>query len=286
MIKEIRYLLEYLLLRLVIRTSQIFSWKNCHSIGELLGRIVFDLLGFRRKVTLINLRLAFPQMGEEELFSLGRRSYQNLGRTFFDLLKLSHSSPQRRIDFEGLDNLDRALKGRKGGIILSGHFGSWEFLMAALAQRGYPLDAVAKEQHNRLVDRLVNGYRMRSGMGVIKAKGGAWEVVGALRRNRLVGVLADQDAGRDGLVVSFFSQPSSFSSGPALIAEKTGSPLIVAFIVREGGKERIIITRPLPPGGRKERTQIYAQALEGFIKSYPDHWFWPHKRWKSTVGPY
>jgi len=284
--KTIRYLLEYLLLRLVAGAVHIISWEKSLRLGELLGRIAFDLLGFRRRITLINLRLAFPQMPDEELFSLGRRSYQNLGRTFFDLLKLSHSTLQRAIDFEGLDNLDRALKGGKGGIILSGHFGSWEFSMAALAQKGYPLDVLAKEQHNRLVDRLVNGYRMKPGMGVIKARGGAWEVVKALKRNRLVGILADQDAGKDGLVVNFFSQPSSFSSGPALMAEKTSSPLIVGFMVREKEKEKVIFTGPLPLGGRRERTQAYARALEGFIRRYPDHWFWPHKRWKSTVDPY
>ena len=113
-----------------------------------------------------------------------------------------------------------------------------------------------------------------------------WEVAKALRGNRLVGILADQDAGKDGLVVDFFSQPSSFSSGPALIAEKVGSPLVMAFIVREGEGKRIIITPPLPPGERRERTEAYAKILEGYIRDYPDHWFWPHKRWKSTIDPY
>ncbi len=286
MIREIRYLLEYLLLRAVERVSQVLSWRSCQRLGERVGKFAFDLLGFRRRVTLINLRLAFPQMGRGELISLGRRSYQNLGRTFFDLLKPFPPHLLRRINFEGLENLDRALQQGKGGIILGGHFGRWELSMAALAQKGYPLDVVAKEQHNQLVDRLVNGYRMRSGVAVIRAKGGAWKVIGALRKNRLVGILADQDAGRDGLVVNFFSQPASFSSGPAFIAEKSGSPLIMTFIIREGKGERMIITRPLPPGGKKERTQAYATALEGFIRSHPDHWFWPHKRWKSTVGLY
>jgi len=117
-------------------------------------------------------------------------------------------------------------------------------------------------------------------------EGGVWEVAKALRGNRLVGILADQDAGKDGLVVDFFSQPSSFSSGPALIAEKVGSPLVMAFIVREGEGKRIIITPPLPPGERRERTEAYAKILEGYIRDYPDHWFWPHKRWKSTIDPY
>ncbi len=286
MIKKVRHLLEYLLIRLTAEVSQVLPWEDCHRLGEILGKLAFDLLGFRREVTLLNIRLAFPQMGKKEIISLGRRSYQNLGRTFFDLLKLSHSPVPKAIGFEGLDHLDKALKGGKGGIILSGHFGSWELSMATLAPKGYPLDVMAKEQHNRLVDRLVSGYRMKSGIGVIKAKGGAWEVMRALKKNRLVGILADQDAGKDGLVASFFSQPSSFNSGPVLLAEKAGCPLVMAFIVREGGKERIIITPPLPPGGRKERIQAYAQALEWFIRKYPDHWFWPHKRWKSTLDPY
>ena len=177
MIKKIRYLLEYLLLRLVIGVSRVLSWESCHRLGGLLGRTAFDLFGLRRRVTLINLRLAFPQMGKEELISLGRRNYQALGRTFFDLLKLPHSHFQSRVEFAGLNNLNQALQGGKGGIILGGHFGSWELLISALAQKGYPIDAVAKEQHNRLVDRLVNKYRVRSGMRVIKAKVGRWNLI-------------------------------------------------------------------------------------------------------------
>jgi KDO2-lipid IV(A) lauroyltransferase len=90
-------------------------------------------------------------------------------------------------------------------------------------------------------------------------------------------------------MVQFFGRPASTPKGPAAFSIKTGVPLACGFIVREGLKQRIIIERPfsIESSGQKDEdirrlTQAYTSLLEEYIRRYPDHWFWPHRRWKSA----
>ncbi len=79
-------------------------------------------------------------------------------------------------------------------------------------------------------------------------------------------------------------------AGPAAFALKTGAPQICGFIIRHGIDQKIILEKDLcfKPSGNKEKdikglTQAYTSLLEKYIIDYPDHWFWPHRRWKTTT---
>jgi KDO2-lipid IV(A) lauroyltransferase len=129
------------------------------------------------------------------------------------------------------------------------------------------------------------------GIGIIKMGVATRGVIKALRNNRFVAMLSDQDAGTDGAVVDFFGYPASTPKGPAAFALKTGAPVIMAFIIRKNnGKQRVILEEPIyiQESSNKEEdirklTQAYTSLLEDYVRKYPDHWFWPHRRWKSTV---
>jgi KDO2-lipid IV(A) lauroyltransferase len=102
-------------------------------------------------------------------------------------------------------------------------------------------------------------------------------------------MLSDQDAGSDGVIVEFLGRPASTPKGPAAFALKTGASLACSFIIREGSKQKIVIEPPfdITPTGNKDEdikqlTQAYTSLLEKYVREYPDHWFWPHRRWKST----
>jgi KDO2-lipid IV(A) lauroyltransferase len=195
------------------------------------------------------------------------------------------------VEFEGLENIDRALSEKKGAVMIAGHFGSWELMGAATRQKGYPIDFLVGEQHNLLVDDMMNEYRQLMGIGIIKMGVATRGVIKALRNNRFVAMLSDQDAGRDGTMVSFFGYPASTPKGPAAFALKTDAQIIMGFIIRQDNKkQRIIFEKPIHIQKSEDKeediknlTQAYTSLLEDYIRKYPDHWFWPHRRWKSTL---
>jgi KDO2-lipid IV(A) lauroyltransferase len=277
---------------------RILPYRWALSFGSFLGFLSFDVFRVRRKVTLINLKNSLgDQKNIKELKKIGRRAYKNIGKSMVEYSlfpSLNKKKISKLVEFEGAENFDEALKREKGAILVAGHFGSWELMGAAVCQRGYPVDFLVGEQHNTLVDNLMNDYRKSMGIGIIKMGAAAKGVIKALKNNRFVAMLSDQDAGNDGTVVDFFGRPASTPKGPAAFALKMNAPIILGFIIRGNKKkQKIIIEKPIfiEKSGNKEDdirklTQAYTSVLERYIRRYPDHWFWPHRRWKSTAKEY
>jgi KDO2-lipid IV(A) lauroyltransferase len=289
-----RHRIEYLLIRGLGTLVQILPYQASIYIGSFLGDLAFSLIGVRRKVTLENLKKAFGQsLDKKEIKKIARESYRNIGRGFVEyaMFPVLKKKLDKLVEFEGLENFEQALKKNRGAVVVAGHFGSWELMGAATSQKGYPIDFLVGEQHNLLVDNLMNRHRQLMGIGIIKMGVATRGVIKALRNNRFVAMLSDQDAGKDGTIVNFFGYPASTPKGPAAFALKTSAPIIMAFIIRQNNKrQRIILTEPIYIQKSKNKdedikilTQAYTSILEDFIRKYPDHWFWPHRRWKSTT---
>jgi len=293
--KKISHRIEYLFTRGVGTLVQILPYKTSIFIGSFLGDLAFSLFRIRRKVSIDNLKRAFGQTyTEKEFRKIAREAYRNIGRGFVEyaMFPVLKNKLDKLVEFEGLENFDKALKDKKGAVVVAGHFGSWELMGAATRQRGYPIDFLVGEQHNLLVDNLMNKYRQLMGIGIIKMGVATRGVIKALRNNRFVAMLSDQHAGNDGAVVDFFDHPASTPKGPAAFALKTGAPIIMAFIIRKNnGRQRIILEEPIQieESNNKEEdikklTQAYTSLLEDYIRKYPDHWFWPHRRWRNTIN--
>jgi len=161
---------------------------------------------------------------------------------------------------------------------------------ASLAALGLPIDFLVGKQHNLLVNNLMNRHRAIFGVGLIEIGISARGVVAALKKGRAVAMLSDQDAGDDGVVINFLGRPASTPKGPAAFALKTGCPIIVAMLVREGVAHHALhVERPIEVDRSNDKaaeikrlTQAYSDVMTDFIREYPDHWFWAHRRWKST----
>jgi KDO2-lipid IV(A) lauroyltransferase len=226
---RIKHRIEYWITYLVGAFARIIPYRLALALGSFLGWLAFDVLRMRRKVTLANLGNSLGK-DRDGLAKIGRRAYQNAGKSMVEY-SLFPSLDKERIEgmteFEGAEHFDEALRGGRGAVIVAGHFGSWELMGAATSQRGYPVDFLVGEQHNLLVDKLMNDYRRSMGIGIIKMGAAAKGVIRALKNNRFVAMLSDQDAGSDGTVVEFFGRPASTPKGPAAFALKMDAPVIL-----------------------------------------------------------
>jgi KDO2-lipid IV(A) lauroyltransferase len=295
---EIKHRIEYWITYILGTILRILPYRLALSFGSFLGFLAFDVFRVRRKVTLINLKNSLgDQKNIKGLRRIGRRAYKNIGKSVVEYAlfpSLNKRKISEMVEFEGAKNFDEALRRGKGAILVAGHFGSWELMGAATSQRGYPVDFLVGEQRNILVDNLMNDYRRCMGIGIIKMGAAAKGVIKALKGNRFVAMLSDQDAGKDGTVVDFFNRPASTPKGPAAFALKMNVPIIMGFIIRENnGRQKIVIEEPIFIQRSKNKeddiqslTQAYTSVLEEYIRKYPDHWFWPHRRWKSTTNLY
>ncbi|MFH1690450.1 MAG: lysophospholipid acyltransferase family protein [Candidatus Eisenbacteria bacterium] len=267
------------------------AWAR--GVGAALGGFAFSVLRLRRGVVMQHLERVFAgERSHEELVRIARESYRNFGRMTFEYMRFPRMTPQdveALITVTGGEHIDAALEDGRGAILVAGHFGNWETL-AMLACKGYPMTFLVGEQHNILVDGLMNRLRARFGGELVPVTGNLMGVLRALRGNRVVAMLSDQDAGRNGVFVEFLGKPASTPYGPGRMSESTGAPLLPCAIVRRGGGAHEIVVCPpvafpssdLP---KKERvrvlTQGYTAVFGQFIRQCPDHYFWMHKRWKT-----
>lgn len=291
---KIRYRLEYLALRIVIFIINLLPYRAALLLADPIARAGFSILRIRRKVTLANLNASFgDRYSAREYRKIGFRSYRNFARSMIEFGMFPSLKKRNLSDLmvmEGEENLKKVSEDGRGAVMITGHFGSWELMGAYIAERGWPIDYLVGQQHNILVNNLMNNHRRLFGIGLIELGVAARGVIKAVRDGRMVAMLSDQDAGEDGVVVEFLGRPASTPKGPAAFALKTEAPQICGFIVREKPRQRVILENNLDfkPSGDKERdiielTRAYTAVLERYIENYPDHWFWPHRRWKSTT---
>lgn len=228
----------------------------------------------------------------EELHSLCRQSFQHLGMTLVEVLTFLFRSPPAlpQVSVEGMDHLERAVGRGRGVLLLAAHLGNWELLAAAHGLSGYPLSVIARPLDSALLDRIVTRFRERSGTEVIAKRRALPEVLDALRRQRMVAILLDQNATRrEGVFVPFFGRPASTSKSLALLALRTGVPVVPVFIHREpDGSHRVIVEPEIQPsrtGALEEDvaalTAAFTRCVERAVRRWPEQWFWMHDRWRT-----
>ena len=259
-----------------------------------MGDLAFLFYRRRGEIAYTNLKSCLGNaLGPAGLLRLERKVFQNLMQTAVEVLrfpKVDKTYLDRYVTIDSLEKLAAAKQKGKGMIALTAHFGNWELQSVAASFWGYPMQVLARQQKFPKTNALLNRYRELTGCKVIHKGFMTRQIIQHLQANGLIGILTDQDAGKNGVFVNFFGRPTSFAPGPVAFALKTGCEVIPCFIRRERHLfHHIEVTEPLQitkTGDEKEDIrrglQQFADRLEAYIRKYPDQWLWLHKRWKSS----
>ncbi|MFZ2956878.1 MAG: lysophospholipid acyltransferase family protein [Candidatus Ozemobacteraceae bacterium] len=248
----------------------------------------------------LRIRRAYIRETVAARLNLDKEASENLTRriylTFFENALNMASAPYRTpedlfagLEVRGREHLDAARAESHGFIVVCAHLGYWELAHHWLAYNGYKITSVVRRQNNRHVDAWMEFMRHAHGGKTTDSGFGFREVLRALKAGRVLGLMSDQNAGDRGLFVPFLGEVASTVVGPALISRKMGCPIVpLAMFPRRGKPPLLIFERPIrpgafPPGREGERaiTQTINDLISRWIREYPEHWFWFHRRWKS-----
>jgi KDO2-lipid IV(A) lauroyltransferase len=240
-----------------------------------------------------NLALTF---GEEKSpaarQAIARATFQNLGKHLVDFSRLRNFTPAdfpRFCTIEGLEQARPLLDRGRGILVVSAHFGSWELAPAVAAYLGVSMWVIVRPLDHPVLDRVVEDYRRQCGYQIIARRQSLAHSLSVLRQGAAVAVLMDQNSlRRESVVAEFFGIKTYTSKGPALLALRAQCPVIGAFLVREGlGRHRLVLTPEIPvqrtgnvQQDLEDNTRAFNRVIEAYIRRYPDHWFWLHRRWK------
>lgn len=287
---------QYHLIKTVSRIVACLPYPLVLRLGKGAGLLYYHVAGRqrRRAVSQMTERL---ELSVREAEQTVRRLFLHLGQTLLEVLYMPALTPtqiNRYVTFEHLPYLTDALAQGHGVVLLTAHIGNWEWLGAALAMNGFPLTTVIKRQPNDQQTRILNEYRVMAGLEVFAR--GTTELVGAaraLKQGKILGFLADQDAGTHGIFVNFLGKMAATPVGPAVFARRFQSPIVPCFIVHNSqGGHRVLIKPPLyfEDTGNETAdiagiTTTMTRLLEDMIREYPDEWLWFQKRWNTPYPP-
>lgn len=263
------------------------------AFGAFLGWLLWTLR-IRRRVTLDNLRLAFPEKTEAERRAIGRANYRHLGQMIPDFLRVPTLSPaelDRLFVYDGWENYEKAAARGKGVIACTAHFGNFDLLASANTRRGVPITQIAREMGKNLANDLIREVRRRSGVDELVVKPGQTmrAIIKALHQNRVIGYVIDQNQPVKPIFPTFFGVPAATAATPAFLARRTGCAVIFTLSVPLGdGRHQVLIEGPLevpdtgdPAADDLAFMQSLNDKLEAWVRRHPDRWYWLHRRWKT-----
>lgn len=265
----------------------------CAPFAWVLQRVVRALGGAmdpRAQVARANMAVVFEGLSEGERLELYRRTMDHLSWSLVECLILN-IRPEMALRWvvgaEGLEFMDGPISDGRGIILVTGHLGNWELAALWMAQRGYPLMPIVRPPDDPLQADLLEAFRRRGGVIPISNRENMSRVVKALKGGAVVGILADQHGGAEGIQSEFFGQNTSTVRGPAVFRYLTGLPVVFLEVWREGPFVHRLRFSPIrwdEDGDRESRIArgvlAVNRALEEAIRRHPDQWLWHHRRFE------
>lgn len=291
--KRFKNSLIYLALRLLFGLMRLMGFDRALRFGRWLGRVAYRRARVERERVLRHLGWAFEELPESAREALAVQVFEHLGQGVAEVVcarEIPSLTDYVQVDPASRRVLDDLLARGQGVVFITGHLGNWELMARALAALGYPINTIGQKSYDPRLTRLLARFRAEGRVNTL------WRgepdlvprMVGVLRRGLIMGLLIDQDTEVPGGFVEFFGRPAWTPTAGALLARKTGAPVVMGFCHRrpEGGLAvvmRELEKSPLPDDQAAvlADTRAMTRAIEDHIRAHPVEWVWMHRRWKT-----
>jgi KDO2-lipid IV(A) lauroyltransferase len=263
-------------------------------LARILGAFVYGVSSRQRNIALESLAIAFPEKKDRERQVIARDFFVGMIQSAFEACYfVKHKDRIKEcVRFEGREYLDAALEQGHGVMGVGAHFGNFMLMHAAFVCQGYRIGVMARPMRVKAVSDYFGRVCESVGVPLIYSlprKEAVGAVLQALRDNRIVLVHMDQDFHGQGAWVDFFGRPASTPTGPVVLAMRTQARIVPVTIVREAvGRHCVKIMPPIdfPVDCDRDQSvlraaQMCSAVIEDWIRQYPAHWGWIHRRWKS-----
>ncbi len=286
--RRVKNHLIYLFARAAIAVLGLTPAFAARRTGLILGAIAHTLAGAERRLARSQIATAFDiDKKSNRAALLTRGVFYHLGVSVVELcriLRSSNNSPDVVIPPSCRRTLDDALGQGRGVIFVTGHMGNWELMARFLATEGYPISTMAAKSYDPRFTRLLERGRAQFGVdGIYRGQpGSSARMLRALRKNRVLGMLIDQDTSVPSVFVPFFGKLAHTPVGAASLASRTGASIVVGSMRRRPDGTHILEMEPFVPADDDlASTAALTLALERRIRRHPSQWVWFHRRWKT-----
>ncbi len=255
--------------------------------GEWIGEFLWRMMRQRRIIVRKNLRIALAgEEDPEEIRVLARRSFV---RSVANLLSAAHTARlsadvlESRVSVENPEVLEDAIRGGNGCILLPPHMGNWEILarISRLFPPGHEQGALYRPLNNPYLNARLTARRRSEGTRMFSKRDSLLEITRFLRNGGIIGILADQRAGPQGVVSHFFGRLTRSSPLPYLLIRRCKVPALAVSIRTLRPGHWALRYHPVAGNGS---TQDCMDAIERAMRESLVDVFWFQDRWKSYAS--
>ena len=229
--------IEYILFILFSWWFRLLGLNLSRKFATIMASVFFYLIPIRKKVVFNNLKIAFPENDFHTNKKLAFKIFLSFTITLVEILYFPYMKKEKIINAVECSNpelINEKFNEGKGVILLSSHFGNWEFGAISIEmQVQLPFSVIVKPLRNPLVYEWMNKARTKFGNEVVPLGISIRKTYQTLKEKKIVAMVADQRGPRDGIKLDFFGKKVSVYTGPAALALKTGAPLICGIAVRQ-----------------------------------------------------
>lgn len=285
----------YAAAKAVLWMAGVLPLRVTHLLSATVGWLLGDVVRYRRRVVMGNLRSAFPEMDDKRIKDIARKYYRFLGDYFVETARMSQMSRdeiESRMRFDNIEELDADLAAGKSVTLYLGHYCNWEWVSSI------PLHLTSECRSGQIYHPLENKgvddafLELRSRWGaecVAMADTLRW-----IARHRkagvptVVGYIADQVPLYDAVhcFVDFLNHDTPVFTGPERLARMLRGPVYYLDISCKGRGRYvgrfIKLTDDASSLEPFELTRRYFALLQDTIRRAPQYWLWSHNRWKRT----
>lgn len=285
------HFLAYILIYPFLWLISILPFRILYIVSNGLYLLLYNIVGYRKKVVTNNLKLVFPEKTEKEIIDIRKKFYHHLCDMFLEMAKtmtISRNQLSKRFKILNPEEVQRLESLNKSVILMYGHYASWEWSLELQNHTQFNGFAVYKKLANKYFDKLVRDMRSKFNTHLINTK----EAITIIKENEIAGkksitaFLSDQSPRLTKEVYwsKFMGVEVPCFTGAERLAKNLD--LNIAYFkvtkVKRGFYEAEIITLAENALEYKdyELTDLFLREVEKQIYEAPEFYFWTHKRWK------
>lgn len=278
--------IQHALISGLLRLLASLPYRWVARAGHALGSLLYRIPGKRKRILQTNLRLCFPEKGEQELDILGRATFQHVIRSYLERGVQWYGSAQTLLDLSTLESaIELADSYEQPTIFLGFHFAAIEAgcmyysILHDVASLYTPMS-------NKAMETIAYTQRSRFGTVMLPRSASARQTLSVLKTGKPIMLAADMDFGlRDSVFVPFFGIQTCTLTAVSRLAKISGARVVpfVTEVRPDYQGYALKIFEPLqnyPSGDDKADAITTNQFLEEQIRQIPEQYYWVHRRFK------
>lgn len=286
--------LGYILARSIIWLLYLLPRRILYILSDILFLIVYYLTGYRKKVVLNNLSMAFPDHDKREIRKIARRFYHHLCDVILESAVahfLSEKQSRDRINYINPELLKDIYEKGKLVIGVTAHYGNWEYLSTLGLVTDYKVYGVYKPLKNKYFDRMIRDNRKKFGVIPVPMEQIVRKMIASYRDKIpvLSIFLSDQRPIFQNIQywTKFLGLDTPLYLGTEKLARKLNAAVVFFKISKiRRGKYQVefeLICEDPSTMEPYEITEMHVRILEKQIIEKPELWLWSHRRWKHSI---